>query len=201
MRQQQKKDEGSKKQFTHVSPRTLLGVLRLSQALARLRFSEEVVNEDVDEALRLIEVSKASLYNDQRSGGDQTVSSRIYDLIRGMRESGAAAVGQGRGELNLNRVKELVLAKGFTSDNLERTIDEYALLDVSPVLNDVGKDSHANNRNRYGKSPTMEHDLFSSRPGTVMTIWAVMMNDLVFDFLAWRSGCLEGFWLFSGGLQ
>ncbi|KIV94395.1 hypothetical protein PV10_02164 [Exophiala mesophila] len=137
MRQQQKRDEGGKKHFTHTSPRTLLGVLRLSQALARLRFSNEVVNEDVDEALRLIEVSKASLYNDQRNGGDQTVSSRIYDLVRGMRESGAASIGSGgpRGELNLSRVRELVQAKGFTSDQFTRTIEEYALLDVWQVAN------------------------------------------------------------------
>ncbi|KAK5330005.1 DNA replication licensing factor MCM7 [Exophiala xenobiotica] len=136
MRQQQKRDEGSKKQFTHTSPRTLLGVLRLSQALARLRFSNEVVNEDVDEALRLTEVSKASLYHDQRAQGDQTVSSRVYDLIRGMRESGAASVGRGaRGELNMRRVTELILAKGFTQDQLTKTVEEYELLDVWQLAN------------------------------------------------------------------
>jgi len=135
MRQQQKRDEGSKKQFTHTSPRTLLGILRLSQALARLRFNNEVNNGDVDEALRLTEVSKASLYTDHRSGGDQTVSSKIYDLIRGMKESGAAAVGRGRGELNMQRVRELVIAKGFTEENFQRTVDEYALLDVWQVAN------------------------------------------------------------------
>ncbi|KAJ9606198.1 DNA replication licensing factor MCM7 [Cladophialophora chaetospira] len=136
MRQQQKRDEGSKKQFTHTTARTLLGVLRLSQALARLRFSTEVVNEDVDEALRLIEVSKASLYTDQRSHGDQTVSSKIYDLIRGIRESGAASVGTGaRGELSLPRVTELVTARGFTSEQFQRTLEEYELLDVWQVAN------------------------------------------------------------------
>lgn len=135
MRQQQKRDEGGKKHFSHTSPRTLLGVLRLSQALARLRFDNVVINADVDEALRLIEVSKASLNTDGRNGGDQTVSSRIYDLIRGMRESGAATVGRGRGELNLGRVRELVIAKGFTEANLQHTIDEYALLDVWQVAN------------------------------------------------------------------
>ena len=75
------------------------------------------------EALRLIDVSKASLYNDTRNGrgADQTVSSRIYDLIRGMRESGAAAVGRGaRGEMDLKRIRELVLAKGFTNENFEK---------------------------------------------------------------------------------
>ena len=132
MRQQQKRDEGGKKHFTHTSPRTLLGVLRLSQALARLRFADEVITEDVDEALRLVEVSKASLYDSGRERGDQTSSSKIYNLVRGMRASGAAAVGDGsRGELDLRRVRERVLAKGFTVDQFEQAIDEYALLDVS----------------------------------------------------------------------
>jgi DNA replication licensing factor MCM7 len=131
MRQQQKKDEGSKRAFTHTSPRTLLGVLRISQALARLRFAESVIKEDVDEALRLVEVSKASLYTDERGRGDQTPSSKIYHLIRAMKESGAAAVDDGSGELDLRRVKERVLAKGFTADQFEETVDEYALLDVS----------------------------------------------------------------------
>lgn len=135
MRQQQKRDESAKKTFTHTSPRTLLGVLRLSQALARLRFAEEVITDDVDEALRLIEVSKASLYDDDRGRrGDMSPSSRIFNLIRGMRESGAAAAGEGRGELDLRRVRERVLAKGFTVQQLEACLDEYSALDVSIPL-------------------------------------------------------------------
>jgi DNA replication licensing factor MCM7 len=132
LRQQQKRDESANKTFTHTSPRTLLGVMRLSQALARLRFAEEVITDDVDEALRLTEVSKASLYDDDRSRrGDMSVSSRIFNLVRGMRESGAAATGEGRGELDLRRVRERVLAKGFTLQQLESCLDEYSDLDVS----------------------------------------------------------------------
>lgn len=132
MRQQQKKDEGGKKQFTHTSARTLLGILRLSQALARLRFSPQVVNDDVDEALRLIEVSKASLYNESRGGSDQSPSSKIYNLIRAMKDSGAAAVGDGiRGELSIKKVRERIIAKGFTEDQFGDALDEYSLLDVS----------------------------------------------------------------------
>jgi DNA replication licensing factor MCM7 len=134
LRQQQKRDENSKKHFTHVSPRTLLGVMRLAQALARLRFASEVVNEDVDEALRLIDVSKASLYAQDGRGGrgaDMTVSSRIYDAVRAMRDSGAAGAGSGRGEMDLKRVRELVLGKGFTAEQFERVIEEYEVLDVS----------------------------------------------------------------------
>ncbi|KXS99941.1 hypothetical protein AC579_6232 [Pseudocercospora musae] len=131
LRQQQKRDEAGKKTFTHTSPRTLLGILRLSQALARLRFAEEVITEDVDESLRLIEVSKASLYDDNRDRrGDQSASTKIFNLIRGMKESGAAATGEGSGELDMRRVRERVLAKGFTAQQLEAAIDEYATIDI-----------------------------------------------------------------------
>ncbi|PYI05841.1 MCM-domain-containing protein [Aspergillus sclerotiicarbonarius CBS 121057] len=135
MRKQQKKDEAEKKQFSHVTPRTLLGVVRLSQALARLRFSEEVVTEDVDEALRLVEVSKASLSTDGQSGMDQSPTSKIYYLIRSMLESGAAAVGDGdEGELSMRRIRERVLAKGFTEDQLTMAIDEYENNNVWQVV-------------------------------------------------------------------
>ncbi|KAH8698309.1 putative DNA replication licensing factor Mcm7 [Talaromyces proteolyticus] len=131
MRKQQKRDEASNRQFSHVTPRTLLGVVRLSQALARLRFSDVVVPEDVDEALRLVEVSKASLSNDSSAATDQTPTSKIYNLIRGMRESGAAAAGDGEdGQLSLRKVRERVLAKGFTEDQLTQTIEEYAEMNV-----------------------------------------------------------------------
>lgn len=131
MRQQQKREEGGKKQFTHVSPRTLLGILRLSQALARLRFSSQVVTDDVDEALRLIEVSKASLYGNGNVK-DQSPGSKIYNLIRAMKDSGACAVGDGiTGELSIKKVRERIIAKGFTEDQFKQALDEYATLDVS----------------------------------------------------------------------
>ena len=44
-----------------ITPRSLLGIIRLSQAHARLRFAKEVNECDVNEALRLIEVSRKSI--------------------------------------------------------------------------------------------------------------------------------------------
>ena len=57
------KDDGSPKAggTTYTTARTLLSILRLAQALARLRFQEEVIKEDVDEAIRLMEASSKSL--------------------------------------------------------------------------------------------------------------------------------------------
>ncbi|KAG0138358.1 MCM2/3/5 family-domain-containing protein [Tuber indicum] len=129
MRKTAKKAEKDNKSFTHASPRTLLGIIRLSQALARLRFADTVVIEDADEALRLIEVSKASLQEKSDWDEDNTVSSKIYNIIRTL----AFGAGDGSGELNMRNVRERVLAKGFTDDQLADVIDEYSALDVWQV--------------------------------------------------------------------
>lgn len=182
MRQQQKRDEGTKRVFTHTSPRTLLGVLRLSQALARLRFANEVITEDVDEALRLIEVSRASLYEDDRGRrmGDMSVSSRIFNLIRGMRESGAAATEGGRGgELDLRRVRERVLAKGFTVDQLEECLNEYSDLDVSLFSSYLFRKQSQLlivDYSRFGKLLPKVRDWFLSRLGRMTLMFMVFCN-------------------------
>jgi len=134
-------------EFTHTSPRTLLGVLRIAQALARLRFADSVIAEDVDEALRLLDASKASLGGvDGRSGAgsDRSVATRIYNLVCGMRDSGVARVDEdeedseedsgredGGSVLDLRKVKERVMARGFTNEQWDEALREYAELDVS----------------------------------------------------------------------
>lgn len=52
------------------------------QALARLRFSETVAQSDVDEALRLMQMSKFSLYSDDRQKSGLDPISDIYCIIR-----------------------------------------------------------------------------------------------------------------------
>jgi DNA replication licensing factor MCM7 len=139
MRDQQSRDEKNKKQFAHTSPRTLLGIVRLAQALARLRFSEEVVQDDVDEALRLIEASKESLYTDADGyRKDTSPSSRIYNIVRALAEAGQCrpedvdeddeTLGM---ELSMKKVEGRVLAKGFTRDQWLGALEEYTNLDVS----------------------------------------------------------------------
>ncbi|KAI9636883.1 DNA replication licensing factor MCM7 [Dioszegia hungarica] len=94
MRKQQKQDEADDKNYSYVSARTLLAVLRLSQALARLRMDTTVGQGDVDEALRLMETSKASLYEHQardREGGDGTDTSKIFRIVKEMASSSGKA--------------------------------------------------------------------------------------------------------------
>lgn len=52
------------------------------QALARLRFSTTVAQSDVDEALRLMQMSKFSLYSDERQKSGLDAISDIYSILR-----------------------------------------------------------------------------------------------------------------------
>jgi DNA replication licensing factor MCM7 len=138
MRDQQRRAEKKGQQFTHTTTRTLLGVVRLAQALARLRFSNQVSQDDVDEALRLVEASKESLQIEQGIGRRTlNASSKIYNLVKSLADSGACRADdadeedQYGVELNLRKVKERVIAKGFTEDQWLNALDEYTTLDVS----------------------------------------------------------------------
>ncbi|KAJ3477798.1 hypothetical protein NLG97_g8741 [Lecanicillium saksenae] len=136
MRDQQQRAEKKGKQFTHTTPRTLLGVVRLAQALARLRFSNEVTQDDVDEALRLVEASKDSLNVELGSGRrGLNASSRIYNLVKALADSGACRADDAEDdelgiELSMRKVKERVIAKGFTEDQWMNALEEYTTLDV-----------------------------------------------------------------------
>ncbi|KAL9484650.1 hypothetical protein ACSS6W_003439 [Trichoderma asperelloides] len=137
LRDQQQRAEKKGKQFTHTTPRTLLGVVRLAQALARLRFSNQVTQDDVDEALRLIEASKDSL-NTEANGPRRglNASSRIYNLVKALADSGACRPDDADEddelgvELSMRKVKERVIAKGFTEDQWLNALEEYTTLDV-----------------------------------------------------------------------
>ncbi|KAI6109684.1 MCM-domain-containing protein [Pisolithus sp. B1] len=141
-----------KKLHTYTSARTLLGVLRLSQALARLRFANVVQHDDVDEALRLMECSKESLYEDEdrEQEADRSVVSQIYRLIKQMVAEGGQKrrkrqrrFGRGSGgdpedsdedegseELSMIDVRSRVLGAGYNEAQLNETIIEYENVDV-----------------------------------------------------------------------
>ncbi|KAL9189100.1 hypothetical protein ACHAXT_011590 [Thalassiosira profunda] len=120
---------------TVMTARQLLSILRLGQALARLRFSDYVAREDVDEAIRLTHMSKSSLTDhDQGGPGDQgsskrkwggeDVTSRIFNIIRDYSTSSRSQ----RVEVKL--VEAMVLRKGFTEQQLKQCLEEYQSLDI-----------------------------------------------------------------------
>ncbi|KAF9320739.1 Mcm2-7 hexameric complex component [Podila horticola] len=132
-RQNGKAERENGQEFTYVSARTLLGVLRLAQALARLRFSDVVTVEDVNEALRLVDVSKASLYDHQESGQDgRSFASnvdKIYDLIRTMSKD-ADDNYRLVDEMRLQDIRARVAAKGFKVQDLEECLKTYEDMNI-----------------------------------------------------------------------
>lgn len=72
--------------MTFTSARNLLGILRLSTALARLRLSDIVEKDDVKEAIRLLEMSKDSLNQNLENRGPRFVlfhsSTLLYYILK-----------------------------------------------------------------------------------------------------------------------
>ena len=86
MRKASRMDENAKTS-TFTSARTLLAILRLSTALARLRLGDKVDKGDVMEAIRLMDMSKDTLKNqpiDKDNKRSKQTVDQIYDMIRTM---------------------------------------------------------------------------------------------------------------------
>jgi hypothetical protein len=153
LRKESAADEQDEKSKSYASARTLLGVLRLSQALARLRYSDAVEHGDVDEALRLMEASKESLIDEEERhvDADRSNMSKIYRLIKdefkklerggGRRRPRAKRFGRGPDrerdmdiddddyeddpeELSIIDLRQRMLARGFTEADFMATIQE-----------------------------------------------------------------------------
>ena len=110
---------------------------------ARLRFSEVVGIPDVDEALRLMDVSKASLLN-RRGGKTADTTTKVYNLIkerfkdangRSLEEIPyVLCVDDARGtycngiDLSAHRyqaVEEHIIGRGYTVPDLEKCLKQY----------------------------------------------------------------------------
>lgn len=119
----------AQKDTTYTTPRTLLAVLRLAQALAKIRFSETVSQEDVDEAMRIIDISRSSvdshLDKTARSKVDGDPVTRIYALIRDLANSNFSMETDNAKELPMESIRELVRARGFSDEQLQQCLTEF----------------------------------------------------------------------------
>ena len=113
--------------FQYTSARTLLSIIRVSTALARLRFSETVTLQDVDEAIRLSEVSKASLLNPSNKQKVDPIG-QIYETILGMSKNSVS--GEFEKELRYGAILERIKAKGFSEENLIKCIEDNEANDI-----------------------------------------------------------------------
>jgi DNA replication licensing factor MCM7 len=117
---------------TAMTARQLLSILRLSQALARLRFDTQVQQQDVDEAIRLVYVSKASLNDENHEKTNQKTNinksldiiSKIYRLLLEFAQDRSLV------SIPLSEIEPIVFRKGFTNIQLKNCINYYTELEV-----------------------------------------------------------------------
>uniref|UniRef100_A0A7S2ZD64 DNA helicase n=1 Tax=Rhodosorus marinus TaxID=101924 RepID=A0A7S2ZD64_9RHOD len=123
------REQDQKMSGGYIGARTLLSVLRLSQALARLRFSTEISHGDIDEAMRLITASKASLAESRNgeSAAVEDTQTRIFKLIRSIMAERQVK------SLKFSEFEPRLLATGFTREDIDATLEDYANLDVWSV--------------------------------------------------------------------
>ena len=114
---------------TIMTARQLLSILRLSQALARLRLSNVISTEDIDEAIRLMHSSKSSLAAMENNNSEDPVSS-IFTSIKSMYEVSQTNV------LPFSHVETAILKKGFTTAQLQLCLQDYEQLGVIQISND-----------------------------------------------------------------
>ncbi|SCU88099.1 LAFA_0E10726g1_1 [Lachancea sp. 'fantastica'] len=133
MRQDSKKAMDSRFSFGQATPRTLLAIIRLSQALAKLRFSDTVELDDIEEALRLIQVSKESLYQDSRkSAEEENPTTKIFTIIKNLARDGS----QLQQSLPFSLIVKAARSRGFTMLQLNNCIEEYAYLGIWNLVNE-----------------------------------------------------------------
>ncbi|GFR49380.1 hypothetical protein Agub_g11405 [Astrephomene gubernaculifera] len=120
---------------TYTTPRTLLSILRLSQALAKLRFSSLVEQSDVDEALRLMRCSKSSLENNgpgnnAGEGAYEDAVSLVYRLIR------EYSSRTGQLEIPYAKIQEITKKHNVSREEIEECANEYARIALWTVERD-----------------------------------------------------------------
>ncbi|CCE64700.1 hypothetical protein TPHA_0I01960 [Tetrapisispora phaffii CBS 4417] len=133
LRQDSKREMDSKFSFGQATPRTLLAIIRLSQALAKLRLADTVDVEDIEEALRLIRVSKESLYSEVNGKkDDESPTTKIFTVIKKMALEDSKEVKS----LSYEAVVKSIRARGFTMLQLNNCIQEYTYLNVWHLINE-----------------------------------------------------------------
>ncbi|GMH02313.1 hypothetical protein Nepgr_004152 [Nepenthes gracilis] len=109
---------------SYTTVRTLLSILRISAALARLRFSDIVAQSDVDEALRMMQMSKFSLYSEDRQRSGLDAISDIYSILRD------EAARTNRMDISYAHALNWISRKGYSEAQLKECLEEYAALNV-----------------------------------------------------------------------
>merc|ERR1712159_947535 len=126
MRDDEKRgDVDSRKSYT--TPRTLLAILRLSQAHARARFSDKVERQDFDEAMRLMKVSKESVELSAPAKRDANPLDLVHDVVADLARRLPESAD---GWVDLQHVVSMAGHKALTRDMCMEAIENWESLNI-----------------------------------------------------------------------
>jgi len=126
MRDDEKRgDVDSRKSYT--TPRTLLAILRLSQAHARVRFSDRVERQDFEEAMRLMKVSKESVELSSPAKRDANPLDLVHDIVADLARRLPA---EADGWVDLQHVVSLAGHKALTREMCLEAIENWESLNI-----------------------------------------------------------------------
>jgi len=122
----------NKQGYQYITPRSLLAVIRLSQALAKLRMNDKVKQEDVDEALRLVEASQISINKKENKEGlsnfdgknKTDAKSQIYNIVSDLCKKDKNKT------VKMEVIRKKVLGRSFTQNQLDNMLKEYVNLSI-----------------------------------------------------------------------
>ncbi|CAI5950428.1 unnamed protein product [Closterium sp. NIES-64] len=117
---------------TYTTARTLLSILRLAEARARLRLAGAVAQSDVEEALRLMHGSKASLQTEARQRAGLDAISAVYSIVRDEAARARCTVVSYSDALNWITRKGLMMSEA----ELRECLEDYAELNVWQIDQD-----------------------------------------------------------------
>eukprot|EP00931_Biecheleriopsis_adriatica_P022299 TRINITY_DN1436_c0_g1_i2.p1 TRINITY_DN1436_c0_g1~~TRINITY_DN1436_c0_g1_i2.p1 ORF type:complete len:800 (+),score=213.58 TRINITY_DN1436_c0_g1_i2:75-2474(+) len=122
------KREGIEAKKSYTTPRTLLGIMRLSQAHARARFSNKVERQDFDEAMRLLKASKESIELSAPAKRGQNPLDLVYEIVADL--SRREQVQEAGGWVDMAHVVSMAGHKALTRDMVLEAIENWESLSV-----------------------------------------------------------------------
>jgi DNA replication licensing factor MCM7 len=123
---EREREQSHLKSVTNV--RTLLGILRLAQAHARLRFSNMVEKGDLEEAVRLTLEAKQSINDITRNAGKKNPDD-ILAAVWGAISGKLKVAGQNNFVL-LNDIERYAMNQGYTREQINSALANYEGLSV-----------------------------------------------------------------------
>ena len=133
---------------TMTTARTLLAILRLASAMAKLNLRESVSSGDVDEAMRLLQVSRSSVdihrantSHSRHRDLEATPTTRCYRVVCELALDQNYLIRRSNNDsdskiLSLPLVREKCRSRGFTPELIESCLEEFDRLNIWALQRD-----------------------------------------------------------------